>query len=155
MNRRETQCQMVLDYLSGNEFMTQRDADRLGIKRLASRICDLKKEGRNITSELIAVTNTDGSVSRVARYSIRKEEEQSSVHTSMTYEDISKLITKLNSAPAEKKAQAVLYLNFFDYIDIKEKCVRGVWEGDKLCGIETRAKMECPRGEYYIIRRQT
>lgn len=196
MNRQETQCVQVLEYLRLHQTMTQRDADRLGIKRLASRVCDLNKSGHTVLSRMIKVTNADGSTSHVAEYSLGKEEEciqkkkqnedirvisnlkansrvtkqaatdvrsgsqrcghtkTETTSTAMTFEVISKLVTKLNSATQQQRDEAVLYVNFFDYLEMKEKCVKALFQEDRFCGVELKPKMECPRGQYYIIRRK-
>lgn len=196
MTRQETQCRQVVEYLREHQTMTQRDADRLGIKRLASRVCDLNKAGHHVRSELIKVTNSDGTTSRVAQYSLGKEEEciqqkkrnedirvssnrnqsrcvtespatdvrsgsercghmkTETTSTAMTFEKISELVTKINSASQKQRDEAVLYVNFFDYLEMKEKCVRSLFQDDKFCGVELKTKMECPRGKYYIIRRK-
>ena len=203
MIRQERQCNQVIEYLNEHGSMTQRDADRIGIKRLASRVCDLNKMGRGIRSERIRVTNADGSHSYVAKYSLKKgDASQWDIHSnrqskdtsasltqkpmncatgsrasvaatsskksgvaktemtsktmqshSMTFEWASKLVTKLLSATPEQKAQAVLYLNIFDYIELKEICDRSLFSGDKFCGIEVKTRSECPKNKYYIIRK--
>ena len=90
MIRQERQCEQVLEYLKSHDSITQRDADKLGIKRLASRICDLKKMNVNIESKLIPVTNADGSVSHVGSYSLKgetwqaKKQEDTSVSSNQT-----------------------------------------------------------------------
>ena len=53
-------------------WITQRDAYKLGIYRLASRIADMKDLGYQIVTEYIRVENADGSFSRIARYKIIK-----------------------------------------------------------------------------------
>ena len=68
-DRQVTQNRKVMMTLLRTNGITQRDVEYLGIKRLASRICDLRKAGMDITSKLIEVTNADGTKSRVARYS--------------------------------------------------------------------------------------
>lgn len=51
-------------------WITQRDAYKLGIYRLASRISDMKAKGYQIITEYIRVENADGTFSRIARYKI-------------------------------------------------------------------------------------
>lgn len=53
-------------------WITQRDALKLGIYRLASRISDMKAMGYQILTEYVRVKNQDGSYSRIARYMILK-----------------------------------------------------------------------------------
>ena len=67
-----TQIAKISSYCSVNTWITQRDALKLGIYRLASRISDMKKIGYWIERELIEVENADGTKSRVARYRIVK-----------------------------------------------------------------------------------
>ena len=67
-----TQCQKIIEYCLKFTWITQRDALRLGIYRLASRMSDLKSGGFVIKSEYIKVKNLDGTESRVKRYAILK-----------------------------------------------------------------------------------
>lgn len=67
-----TQIQKIIEYCKKFTWITQRDALRLGIYRLASRISDMKAGGFVIKSEFITVTNVDGTKSRVKRYAILK-----------------------------------------------------------------------------------
>lgn len=53
-------------------WITQREALKLGIYRLASRIADMKDMGYQIITEYIRVQNVDGTYSRIARYMILK-----------------------------------------------------------------------------------
>ena len=65
----------VINFINTNGSITDDQARHLlGVGRLASRICDLKKADYKIKTELIKVRNRDGSFSRVARYSWAKEE---------------------------------------------------------------------------------
>ena len=65
------QCQMVYDYMMNHGSINIIQADAMGIKRLASRICDLKKalqpQGLTIQSEMVSCGET-----RVAEYSIKQ-----------------------------------------------------------------------------------
>lgn len=67
-----TQVKKIIDYCHKYTWITQRDALRLGIYRLASRMSDMKDAGYTIDSEYIKVTNVDGTESRVKRYRILK-----------------------------------------------------------------------------------
>lgn len=69
-----TQCELILDYMKAHGSITARQAYRMGIMRLASRIADLKKAGYDIKSDTVKVECRDGSAAYVARYSFRKEE---------------------------------------------------------------------------------
>ena len=71
-----TQCELVLNYIEKHGSITARQAYKLGIMRLASRISDLKKAGFDIKSDTVKVKCRDGSVSYVSRYSMRKKDEQ-------------------------------------------------------------------------------
>lgn len=68
-----TQIQKIVAFCKvHNNKITARDAYKLGIMRLASRINDMKRLGYWIATDFITVTNADGSKSRVARYTIVK-----------------------------------------------------------------------------------
>ena len=72
-----TQIQKIVAFCKAhNNQITARDAYKLGIMRLASRICDMKQAGFVIISEYIKVENADGSSSYVKRYSIVKYPEK-------------------------------------------------------------------------------
>ena len=71
-----TQCEIVLNYIEEHGSITARQAFKLGIMRLASRISDLKKAGFDIKSDTVKVKCRDGSVTYVSRYSMRKKDEQ-------------------------------------------------------------------------------
>ena len=66
------QQKQVLDYLQSHEGMTVIDAEKLGIKRLASRIGELRKSYK-IESEMIMVTDRFGYKVKVANYQLIKE----------------------------------------------------------------------------------
>lgn len=63
------QCKTVSNFIEEHGEISQRDAYLLGVYRLSARIFDLKASGRNVTTSMREVTNSDGSVSRVAFYS--------------------------------------------------------------------------------------
>lgn len=69
-----TQCETILNYIEEHGSITARQAYKLGIMRLASRISDLKKAGFDIKSDTVKVKCRDGSVSYVSRYSMNKKE---------------------------------------------------------------------------------
>jgi len=71
-----TQIQKIVEFCKIHTWITQRDAYRLGIYRLASRIHDMKEMGYGIIREFIEVKNADGTTSRVKRYSIVKSPEK-------------------------------------------------------------------------------
>ena len=69
---KNTQIGTIERFCSCFGWITQRDAYRLGIYRLASRISDMKATGYQILTEYVRVNNADGSSSRIARYKIIK-----------------------------------------------------------------------------------
>lgn len=72
MNSNPTQCQRILDYMLDHGSITQLEALKdLGVFRLASRISEMRKDGYQITSELVKVENRYGETCRVKRYSLK------------------------------------------------------------------------------------
>lgn len=69
---KDTQIRKIENFCKVKTWITQRDAYKLGIYRLASRINDMHRLGYWIDRELITVENADGTKSRVARYRIVK-----------------------------------------------------------------------------------
>lgn len=66
-----TQEERVIDYLSDNSSINSIQAlNELGIFRLASRVSNLKKQGHNITSRMIPVTNRYGEKCHVSEYTL-------------------------------------------------------------------------------------
>tara|TARA_R100001440_G_scaffold23689_1_gene38606 strand:+ start:24485 stop:24688 length:204 start_codon:yes stop_codon:yes gene_type:complete len=64
-----TQKERLLIYLEeGNKINPLKAWQELGIYRLASRICDLKKEGNEIKDEWLEVPNRFGEFVRVKQY---------------------------------------------------------------------------------------
>jgi|TARA_Y100001973_G_scaffold48395_1_gene72043 hypothetical protein len=64
-----TQKQRLLTYLEqGNKINPLKAWQELGIYRLASRICDLRKEGNEIKDEWLEVPNRYGEFVRVKQY---------------------------------------------------------------------------------------
>lgn len=63
----------IIEFCKENGSITQRQALKLGIYRLASRIHDLRESGYLIDREMITVKNRDGSTSRVAKYTILRD----------------------------------------------------------------------------------
>lgn len=70
-----TKKQRILEYMEEFGGITQRTAYMLGSMRLSAVIFQLKKEGYNIKTEYLTVKNTDGSYSRIAKYSLADEED--------------------------------------------------------------------------------
>ena len=72
-----TQCELIIKYLEDFGSITPREAeDELGVMRLASRICDLRKAGYKIRKENANGRNRYGKKTTFARYSLIKEEEK-------------------------------------------------------------------------------
>lgn len=69
-----SQCEKIHKYMLRHGTITQREALGLGCYRLASRICDLRKDGIKIKAEMKEVKNADGSKSHIAVYSLVNEE---------------------------------------------------------------------------------
>tara|TARA_Y100001937_G_scaffold11497_1_gene14198 strand:- start:32 stop:235 length:204 start_codon:yes stop_codon:yes gene_type:complete len=64
-----TQKKRLLTYLEqGNKINPLKAWQELGIYRLASRICDLRKEGNEIKDEWLEVPNRFGEFVRVKQY---------------------------------------------------------------------------------------
>lgn len=71
-----TQEMKIFNYLKEHKTLTNREAMlKLGIGRLPSRVCDMKKSGVNIKKEMRKVMNADGSESCVAFYYLGDEHE--------------------------------------------------------------------------------
>lgn len=67
-----TQVEKITEFMTAHGSITARDAYKLGIMRLASRISDMKRSGIDIKSEEVKVKNRDGSFSYIARYSFKE-----------------------------------------------------------------------------------
>ena len=64
-----TQKKRLLTYLEqGNKINPLKAWQELGIYRLASRICDLRKEGNEVKDEWLEVPNRFGEFVRVKQY---------------------------------------------------------------------------------------
>ena len=65
-----TQCEMIEEYINEYGSISALEAMRdLGIMRLASRICQLKKQGHKIKSKMVSVATRNGGKTYVASYS--------------------------------------------------------------------------------------
>ena len=70
-----TQCERVVKYMEDFGSITSMEAvNDLGIMRLASRICDLSKQGYQIERTTESGRNRYGETTSYTRYSLRKEE---------------------------------------------------------------------------------
>lgn len=77
VDHKPTQNDRILDYIDRFGSITQDEASRdLGVKRLASRISDLKRLGYPIISEPEIVKNRFGENCRIARYRLENEDER-------------------------------------------------------------------------------
>lgn len=66
-----TQKQAILEYIRTHGSITSMQAEDIGCRRLASRICDLKKDGYKIVDEWITVkTRWGNGKTEVKRYSL-------------------------------------------------------------------------------------
>jgi len=73
VDHKPSQNERILDYIERFGSITQDEASaNLGVKRLASRISDLKSRGYPIISEMIVVKNRFEEKCRVARYRMGK-----------------------------------------------------------------------------------
>lgn len=69
---RPNQVQRVLRYVERHGSITQREADRISVMRLPSRINELKKDGYIVNYTWEKVRNKYGETCRVKRYTIEK-----------------------------------------------------------------------------------
>lgn len=75
--KKKTQNERIMDYIEqfGSISTLQAFMD-LGVTRLASRICELRKAGQPIVSKTEKVKNRFGEDCHVSIYSFEKEEEE-------------------------------------------------------------------------------
>lgn len=72
VERKPTQNQRILDYISEFGSITQLDALKdLGVMRLASRVSDLRQQGYPITSTIEPVKNRFNETCYIKRYSLQ------------------------------------------------------------------------------------
>lgn len=65
-----TQCEMIMAYINDFGSITTMDAfNDLGVTRLASRVCDLKKKGITLDRKMETRKNRYGKKVTYARYS--------------------------------------------------------------------------------------
>ena len=71
MSEKETDLVLLLEYLRENGSINPLEAmAELGIYRLSGRICDLRKRGHRIKTEMIPVQTKRKKKCRVAKYSL-------------------------------------------------------------------------------------
>ena len=68
-----TQCEQIIDYLNqfGSITPMQAFAD-LGITKLATRVSEMRKDGREFKIETVKSTNRFGKTVRYAKYSLKE-----------------------------------------------------------------------------------
>ena len=72
---KDTQCNMILAHIKEHGSISPMEAERLyGVRRLASRVNDLRRRGVNITSEIVTGENRDGGKVRYAVYRLGEED---------------------------------------------------------------------------------
>ncbi len=65
----DTTNERLLEWLQSGKSITALESfNQLGIMRLASRVCDLKKQGYEIKSEMVSVCNRFNEKCSVKRY---------------------------------------------------------------------------------------
>lgn len=70
-NTRPSQADEVYEFMQKHGSITHRQAEEyIGCMRLASRIYELKKKGRNIIRETVRVKARNGRETYIARYKI-------------------------------------------------------------------------------------
>lgn len=75
MGNKATQCERVLAYMQEFGGITQLDALKdLGVMRLASRISDLRKQGKVIKKSMRAVKNRYNESCTIAEYTLASGE---------------------------------------------------------------------------------
>ena len=69
-----TQIEKIINYIEKHGSITPLEATtELGVMRLASRICDIKRLGYDVVTETVNSVNRDGTPTRYARYKIVQE----------------------------------------------------------------------------------
>ena len=71
----------------------------------------------------------------------------------MSYVFCSEVVKKVNSGTEEQKKEAILILNFEDYLELRQKAARGSFGVNTFCGVETKVTHKCPQGKFYLVRR--
>ena len=74
MTIKDTQVKQIYDYMMTKGSITQKDALKPGIYRLASRICDLRQQGVPIITTRETVVKANGEKTNIARYAVVKRE---------------------------------------------------------------------------------
>lgn len=72
---KDTQCNMVLAHIKEHGSISPIEAENLyGVRRLASRVNDLRRRGHDIASEIVSGVDRRGARVRYAVYRLSKEE---------------------------------------------------------------------------------
>ena len=67
-----TQCEQIIDYLHKFGSITPMEAFAdLGITKLATRVSEMRKDGREFKIETVKSTNRFGKTVRYAKYSLK------------------------------------------------------------------------------------
>lgn len=70
-----TQCEQIIDYLHKFGSITPMEAFAdLGITKLATRVSEMRKDGREFKIETVKSTNRFGKTVRYAKYSLKENE---------------------------------------------------------------------------------
>ena len=68
-----TQCDRIIRHLQDHGTITQRTAlVEYGVMRLASRVCDLRRAGHDITMKLITAKNRYGEKTSFGEYTLHE-----------------------------------------------------------------------------------
>jgi len=74
------QKKRLLQWLKSGKSITRLDGwDKLGAVELPARICELRQEGHNISTEMVPVTNRYGEVVRVAKWRLIKSSKRAAI----------------------------------------------------------------------------
>lgn len=76
VEHRPTQNDRILDYIARNGSITQQEANKLGVMRLASRISDLRRLGYSIVAAREKVKTKYDGVTSICRYSLGRGDEE-------------------------------------------------------------------------------
>ena len=69
-----TQCEQIIDYLHQFGSITPMEAFAdLGITKLATRVSEMRKDGREFKIETVKSTNRFGKTVRYAKYSLKDD----------------------------------------------------------------------------------
>lgn len=75
VEHRPKQNDRIIAYINEHGSITQHDAHKIGVARLASRICDLRRLGYVIETKREKVKTQYNGVTSICRYSLKGEED--------------------------------------------------------------------------------